>query len=469
MQRLRYLPFCLILFALTTVPAARGAAGPTPLLPQIFLPLVAGRAAPRPSIGVVVSREPTAIVSDYADDLNLGWVFTGDILWDKVEPVRGGELDWSSAASVEANIRRAHASGAEAVITVQRTPFWAQDGNGRLCSPPQSQYYADLAAFAQRVAERYRSGDLRVAVIQFWNEPDFSRQEVGDTSGIGCWGSKDPPYFGGIDYGYALRFFHDGAKRGNPDVKVAAGVLAHFWPDDTRSLGFVRGMIRSGGADAFDLLSYHGYGMGNEPVDRIVGKGLNLQRVLAEEGAADTPVFATEVGATCFESYCPPNAAAYQSGYGARVYAESIALGLYGAIWYTLAEPGSGFLFSHLLQERGDQVTPRPAYYGLRNSAALLNGATYIGPPLATMTFSGLDTPHALRFARPGGEVWVVWIQRTSGSVSYDLAVPPGTRAVCTEQLGQPEPAVRGCSDADGDGVIRLTVSTEPVYVQTFP
>ncbi len=437
---------------------------------SIFLPLVSSAPLPANPFGFNLGRRWTSELIPYADAAQPSFSRAGDLLWGKIEEQRG-TYNWDdpSIQLLEANIRALRAAGIEPMVIIQWTPPWAQSIPDTLCSPPRPEHYADFARFAAAAAARYSTGDLQVRYWEIWNEPDFNKDQVRPLDGTGCWANKTAPYYGGDAYGRAISVVGPAIKRASPDATVVAGAFAHFWPDDTVTTGFLRGMIAAGALPAFDTLSFHAYGEYGAG-DRLIFKSNSLRRVLAEAGAPKKPLMATEIASTCYDDgSCPPNFLQHQANYAARIYAEALALHLQGAMWYTLADSGVGFLRSHLIDVKDGTLTPRPAYHSFVNSSRLLQGAHYDGPPIVEPPPDQAGVVQVLVFRKPQSTLYVVWVPKTSFPVRYDLPVPIGAAAICTDQLNTPGGQSYDCSDANRDGFVPRAVNELPQYIEVLP
>lgn len=440
---------------------------PANLAISAFLPLVSVGYEPSP-FGFDVRANAPGSMMPLVAEANPRWSRAGDVLWAWVEPVRGAGYQWGALADIESNVRRLRAAGIEPTLVVQWSPSWAQSIPGKLCSPPRPDAVAEFAAFMQAVAQRFSAGDLRVDYWEIWNEPDVRPEEVAGNEGFGCWATQTPPYYGGDYYGHVLRAVYPAIKAGNPRAQVWGGALLHYWPDDTLSLGFVRGMLAAGAASSFDALSFHAYGEWGAG-DRLLFKQARLRRLLDEHGLHSRPLVATEIAATCNSNTdCPPNFLQRQANYAARIYAQAIALNLLGAFWYTLSYRGPGFLHSHLIDETDGGPAPRPAFYAFRNSAQLLAGARYIGPPVVEPPASQASEVQVLPFEKGRNRLYVFWVPRTDFPLLYNLPVPPGATAICTDQLNMATPAKYYCSDTNRDGFIPRAVNELPQYVEVI-
>jgi hypothetical protein len=480
MQRITWIFAALVL--LSALPAAAQelpSPAPTPTLQasgrQIYLPRVeAGPIVGLNPFGFDLRSFARPDVMPFVADARPRWSRAGDLLWAFVEPVRGGGYDWAAMAELDANIVRLRSLGIEPMVVIQWTPEWAQSLPGELCSAPRPEYIADLARFVAAAAARYSSGSLQVDYWEFWNEPDYSANQVGPIDGTGCWGTTNPPFYGGDYYGEVLKQVGPAIKTANPRATVIGGALAHFYPDETVTLGFLRGMLSVGAASAFDTLSFHAYGEYGAG-DRLLFKTNSLRRVLASAGV-NKPLMATEIAATCVEWQgapnnvaCPANFFQKQANYAARIYAVAMALDLQGAFWFTLAGPRPGFLESHLIDDVDGQLVPRPAFHSFRNSALLLQGARYIGPALREPPADQRGQVQVLPFQKGANTLYVMWVPETTFPRTYNMPVPVGATAICTDQLNMQQPATYYCSDTNRDGIIPRAVNELPQYVEVLP
>jgi hypothetical protein len=437
---------------------------------RIFIPLVSMPAPPSP-IGFDLRANASDAVLPYMLDAKPKWVRAGDVLWSQIEPVRGGGYRWGMMVEVEANIRRIRQMGVEPLLVVQQSPGWAQRVPGRLCSPPKAEFVDDFKRFMAALAARYANGPLQVKYWEIWNEPDFTSAEVSDKQGTGCWADSTLPYYGGAYYGEVVKQVATTVKATQPNAVIIGGALMYRWPDDTISRSFLSGMLNVGAGHAIDALSFHAYGEWGAG-DLLIAKTVRIRQVLAEHGLVDKPLFATEIAATCVSNSvasCPPNFDRWkirQANYAARIYAEAIALQLEGALWFTLSTTNPGFAFSHLIDEVDGKLVRRPAYYAFRNSAVLLSGARYIGPPVREPAPDQIDNVQTLIFTKPTSRLYVLWVPQTNFPKIYNLAVPAGAKAICTDHLSNPTPTVYLCSDDNHDGMIPRAVNELPQYVE---
>lgn len=469
---LRYRRFQLLLAVLLLFGALLPAqAGPRvqPAAYQVLLPMMI-IPSPASPFGFDVRSNASDTALQYAQEARAKWARAGDVVWADIEPVRGGGYRWEVLAAVEQNIRRLQAAGIEPTLVIMRSPSWAQRVPGRLCSPPKPEYIADFAHFTQALAARYAGS---VNYWEIWNEPDVAPNETSDNTGMGCWLDLSLPYYGGSYYGEVIKQVAPAIKAANPNAQVIAGALLYGWPDDSKPRTFLEGLLASGAGPMFDMLSFHAYGEWGAG-DLLINKTARIRQVLSSYGMPNKPLIATEIAATCGSTNvasCPPNFEAWkqrQANYAARIYAEAIALNLAGAFWYTLVSQSPGFNYSQLIDDQDGTLAPRESYYAFLNSAKLLRGARYIGPPVREPTPDELYKVQMLTFKKVSSALYVFWVPQTNFPSPYNLPVPIGARAMCTDHLDQNPPAIYDCSDANRDGIIPRAVNGLPQYVEVF-
>jgi len=459
------LVFPLLLAAIPAHAGQRSAAGQH----RVFLPLVVQAPPPNPFGFDLRSYIPDSILP-YVRTAQPRWIRAGDVMWSDIEPVRGGGYRWEALAAVESNIKRLRAIGIEPTLVIQRSPAWASRTPGRLCAPPKPEYLADFERFTHALAVRYAD------TVNYWevgNETDYMPSQVTDDLGVGCWGDAGLPYHGGAYYGQALTRATAAIKSGNPNAQIIGGALMYGWPDDTISRDFLSGILASGAGGVIDAISFHAYGEWGAG-DLLLAKATRIRQVLAAYGRPNLPLFATEIAATCEGitlSSCLPDFQRWktrQANYAARIYAEALALNLKGAFWYTLAIENPGASFSHLIDVPNGALTPRPAYFAFANSARLLQGAHYTGPPIQEPAPDQVNKVQVLTFRKPNSTLYVLWVPQIDFPVYYELPVAPGAQAICTDHLDQQQPAIYYCTDTNRDGAIPRAVNELPQYIEVL-
>lgn len=431
---------------------------------NVALPLVKQANMTLGGLQIDLRMEASAQALPYLRDMRPQLVRAGDLDWASIESTQG-VLNWEAAAGFENNVRRIRELGLEPSGIIQRSPLWATSIEGRVCAPPNDEALDDLEYFAEQLAQRYSSGDLAVHVWQFGNEVDFRPDQVADFLGSGCWGTAQAPWYGGDRYGLALKRVAAGIRRGNPAAVILLGGLVYYWPDDGSGPGFLQGALTTSAAGAFDAVSYTAYG--NWGVnDILVLKALRLREVLQAAGYGGIPLVAAEAGLSCYGPYdCPPDFKAAQTRYAARIYAEALAANVSVVSWYTLLNNGDDAQRHGLLGQSDGILSPHPAYYALRHSAALLQNARPLTPilPLPNDYANAL----VLAFATPEGQLFVAWSPHGIDQ-SVTIPIPSGSQVSCIEQLELDTPQQHDCSAQVLNGNLYLSVNA-PVYVQVKP
>ncbi len=476
-RRLQLL-LALSLLLIASIPAQAGPRAQSAQF-KLFLPMMITPSSASP-FGFDVRSNASDTAIEFAKQARAKWARAGNVFWSDVEPVRGGGYHWDVLSELDENIRRLQAAGIEPTLVLLRSPAWAQSVPGRLCSPPKPEYVADFVRFAQALAARYAT---RVNYWEIWNEPDVAPSNTTDDTGMGCWLTANAPYYGGGFYGEVVKQVAPAIKAANPNAKVIAGALLYDWPDDTKPHGFLNGLLAAGAGPLFDALSFHAYGEWGAG-DLLINKTARIREILNSYGMPNKPLIATEIAATCGSTNivsCPPNFDTWkqhQANYAARIYAEAIALNLSGAFWYTLVSPSPGFNYSQLIDDQSGTLAPRESYYAFLNSANLLRGARYVGPPVTDVPFDQLHEVQVLKFRKPRSDygehgpstIYVLWVQQVEDlGRAYQITVPPGATVVCHTRLFLETMDHFICADSNTkDDYIWLGISGFPTYVEVL-
>jgi hypothetical protein len=427
--------------------------------------LRAGPNQPPTSIfGVTIGTGAVGATADRAVAARTTWVRHGGFLWSEIEPTPGAR-EWSRVADFENESKALAAKGLTSIAVVRSTPEWAQQIPGHSCAAIKPEALDAFANFMRDLVARYSAPPYNIKYWEIWNEEDVAPSQAIPTSGFGCWGDMNDPYFGGGAYGEMLKRVYPAIKQANPGAQVLLGGLLLDCDADHPVKGrdctesrFLEGILRTGGGSAFDIVSYHGYAFWsgkNEDWDTsnpawqprggvVLGK-LQLIRETLARYQADKPVILSEAGLLCYQSNpnCGPRFFSAQASYLARVFARAWANRLIGAIWYTLEGPG--WEKGGLLDENQQ---PRPAYQALSFMAGLLQGAAYDGP-----RSSGPIEGYAFRKGATRYELY--W---TNDDTPARMAWPAGTVAAY-DMMGQPLPV----TGAD------LEVNFNPIFIEIKP
>jgi len=455
----------------TPIPTTPPSATPIPTTPPspTPIPTTLPTAAPTPTAPPIYGAEMQRIAPErglgLARPAGLYWLRYNGLRWADVEATRGTR-DWENVADLETQLQEAFNAGLQTILIVRRTPEWAQKVPKSFCSAPKPETLEDLAAFLAEAVSRYKDPPFGVKYWELGNEPDVDPLLVQPDSVFGCWGDEQDPYYGGEYYGQMLQVVYPAIKAADPEAQVLIGGLL-LDRDPTVDehpnppAHFLEGILRGGGGDFFDIVSFHSYVTYDGQLHdwetalptwaqrggTLAGKIDFMEEVLAGYGYAKS-LMLTEAGILCRD--CPSPAPAdfleAQAAYLPRVYVRSMAMGLQATIWYTLNGPG--WRHGGLLDENQQ---PRPAYNALQALTWLLANAQYLGP---LEQFAGLEG-HAFRRHDAETEIWVLWAPDDT-EVSIDL---PASLQQAYDLAGAP------LSPQNGS----LEVGFAPVYLEVLP
>jgi hypothetical protein len=395
-----------------------------------------------------------------AQEAGVHWLRNNGLFWDVVEATPGAR-DWQAVDGLESELRAAYAAGMETILIVRAAPEWARRVPGSECSAVRPEALDAMAAFVADAVARYKDAPYGVKYWELGNEPDVDPRLVGPSSPFGCWGNMDDSYYGGEYYARMLKAVYPAVKAADPEAQVLiGGLLLDQDPSKDEKANppgrFLEGILRAGGGDYFDAVSFHAYvgydgqlhdwetlpGSWQERGGVVAGKVDLIRKVLKSYGY-QKPLLLTEAAllcGNCTEKLLPGYLQA-QAAYVPRLYLRSVGLGMAATLWYTL--DGPGWRQAGLLD--GDQQ-PRPAYQALSTMTSLVGDARYLHP------LNDLPGIEGYAFATASGaEVWALW---SRDGATLDLRVPPNfSQAV--DYLGSPLPVQAG----------HLEVGFSPVYL----
>jgi hypothetical protein len=435
---------------------------------SIYLPFaVRSFPPPPPTVGVQVVSNINSQNLPLAVAAGVYWLRFDVFRWDEIEPVRTNPPTYHWETVDEASLRNAAAGGLQVIAAIKSTPSWAQKVPGSFCGPVKEDSLDEFAQFVAALVRRYSAPPYNVRYWELGNEPDIDPSLVAPDSVFGCWGDEAQPYYGGGYYATMLKAVYPAIKAVDPRAQVLiGGLLLNCDPthppqgQDCKPSKFLEGILRNGGGDYFDIVSFHGYPQynGSLQLDEhfasweyrggvVLGKIDFLQSVLATYGLKK-PLFHTEGSLLCpeFDSRCnPPTSAFYeaQADYVVWLYVRNWAEGLMGTIWYQFEGPG--WRYNSLLDANQN---PKPAYRALTFLTTELANAYYRQP------VSQYPDLRAYEFGAPGKRIWVLW---AADEQSHTIDLPVGTLRVYDKYGADITPA--GST---------MSVSS-PVYVELSP
>ena len=361
-------------------------------------------------------------------DAGLKFMRHNGLLWPRVEP-QEGDRKWNAINKLEQKLADASATGLELILIVRGTPEWAQKVPGSSCGPIKPEKLEAFAAFMGDLVKRYSVPPYNIKYWEIGNEPDVAPNLVKPDSVFGCWGDENDPYYGGEYYAEMLKVVYPAIKAADPDANVLiGGLLLDCDPtqppegQDCLPGKFFEGILKNGGGQFFDYVSFHGYapysgptsGQGGLYMDEhhpnwehrggvVLGK-IDFLRELMQTYGVDKPIFHTEGSLMCPSSNqndCNPPADSFfesQADYVIWLFIRDWAADVKGAIWYPFEGPG--WRYGGLLDENQE---PKSAYRALSFLTKELEGARYTG---RLTEFPGVN---GYEFVTNDKKIWVLW------------------------------------------------------------
>jgi len=206
--------------------------------------------------------------------------------WSYLEPDEGN-YSWAQSDLI---IEHASSEGLQVIARLGTVPHWARPDDSPL-NYLTERHYGSFAAYAAAFASRYRG---KIDHIIVGNEPNLRFE----------WGYLEATP---ADYVALLSTVYAAVKRANPDVVVLGAALAPTlepagsqW--GTNDLEFLAGIYEAGGADWFDGLAAHSYGLTLPALDDPDPLRLNFRRlellreVMVRNGDGGKEIYITEFG-----------------------------------------------------------------------------------------------------------------------------------------------------------------------------
>jgi hypothetical protein len=264
-------------------------------------------------------------------------------------------------------------------------------------------------------------------------------------------------------------------KAANSNAQVVFGGLAlDFFPEDGGSFNktFLQQVLTACSGPCFDLANFHYYPVFRkrwEPYGRdMIGKTNYVRQVLAQYNYV-RPVINTETGWP--EVLGGPD---IMARWVPKAFVRTQAAGLPVAIWYSMIDADAsnpGLL--------DGTMTPRPAYYAFRAMTALLMPARYVRTIPSSET--GSTFIEGYQFIEPSSvnpkRLDVYWYDCTS-MVVYQIA-PTDCSNTAPLKISASHIAkidkfgvstiVNDADDGKSDGLVTLTVSSSPIYIDYQP
>ncbi|HUF38756.1 MAG TPA: hypothetical protein VMN57_09555 [Anaerolineales bacterium] len=425
--------------ATTTPPDGGPPAGPSPTATIALPTFTPGPTALPPPfagesiMGIELIGPDFGALAGLASNAGAFWVRWNAVLWSAVEPNQGDRI-WGALAGFEQQLLALSLQGLVPIVIVRGTPGWAQAEPGYPCGPILPAALPNFGQFMNELVARYSEPPFNVKYWELGNEPDVDPRLVPPDQIFGCWGDESDAFYGGALYAEMLKVVYPRIKGADPEAQVlTGGLLLNCDPTnppetspgsgvlvDCTPSKFLEGILRAGGGDFFDGVSFHAYDL-FDPVSGYFGNpnwhtgynlaGLNsvlvpktrfIKSVLATYGHSDKYLINTETsllcGSTGDEPDCNTGAhARMKADYVVISYVAAAAEGLLGNIWFTLDRP---WRRSALTLPNGGPTDALTAYQ-------------FVAQQLEDSFFWGivaeLEGVTGYKFRRGGQEFWVVW------------------------------------------------------------
>ncbi|HEX7973908.1 MAG TPA: hypothetical protein VF498_05830, partial [Anaerolineales bacterium] len=299
------------------------------------------------------------------------------------------------------------------------------------------------------------------------NEPDAEIYPGSGYLPFGCWGDSNDPYYGGGYYSQMLEQVYPHIKSADPNAQVLLGGLlldcdpinpppvspGSSQSKDCRASKFLEGILKSGGQNYFDGISFHSYDyyygyigqFGNDNWrsswntggPAIGAKISYIRSLLQAYQVTGKYIMATEVALLCWDN-CDNNYETTKAYQLVESYTTGIVSGLKATVWYDLY---GGWRNSGLLYDNGQ---PRPAYQAYQFMSKELGGATY-SREVSSGGVRGYEFQNGSRL------IWVLW---SMDGKSKDFSLPSAP-SKAYDVFGKQLAAAQA-----------ITVDGSPIYVE---
>ncbi|MGC9358910.1 MAG: cellulase family glycosylhydrolase [Anaerolineae bacterium] len=221
--------------------------------------------------------------------------------WEDIEISAKGDFwdhKWnvSAWAKYDRIVDLAEQYDIEIIARLDNPPAWSRsvgDAAGWTMAPPDDPN--DFGDFVWTVVDRYKG---RIRYYQIWNEPNIYPE----------WGDQpaNPEA-----YTELLEIAYRRVKEADPNCVILAAGLAQnteevpdeFGPRNMSDLLYLERMYQAGVRGAFDIMGAQVYGLWTGPMDRRTSRDRTnfsrvqlLRAIMVENGDAQKPIWATEVG-----------------------------------------------------------------------------------------------------------------------------------------------------------------------------
>jgi hypothetical protein len=397
-----------------------------------------------------------------ATQAHVSWV-RWPISWTAFEPSNTTPANYNY--DTDSAILAAYQAGFRLIITIGGNPKWAATyANG----PIDKTNISEFAQFVGALVERYDGDGWQDApgspVVDYWefyNEPDGGSIAAAER-GSGYWGNF------GAQYAQMLCAVRPAMKAASPRAQLVMAGIAYDWFEDQGGpfvRKFLGDVLAAGGGRCLDIMNFHYYppfeANWSQYGPGVVGKANAVRHELELAGVGDLPMISTEGGYHSNNHPNFPSTQEIQAGYVVKLFTQSLAAHLGMMSWFTWSDyETGGYQFANGLLDINRQ--PKLAYYAYQTAASQLGRAAF--QRILSPAELGDESIQAYLFQREN-PLYVLW-----STESFPESVSlPGSSARVTDYVGNLVAQVADSDDGQSDGRVRITVGTDPLYVETTP
>ncbi len=396
-----------------------------------------------PVIGIHIQRLTSSAELSLFENAGAYWTRYDGIHWDLLEPVEQVTPSYKWETVDETALKDAANAGAQVIAMILFAPNWAQKYPGVACGPFTEAAMDKFARFMNALVSRYSQPPYNIKYWEIGNEPDIDHSLVPPHSGYGCWGDQSDPYYGGGYYAEMLKATYGQVKKADPQAKLLVGGLVldcdPVNPPETSinsgqfkncaSSRFLEGILKNGGGDYFDGVSFHAYDYYANQLGQyanpnwqsssdttgpvLIAKTRYLRSLLAADGYSEKFLLNTEVALLCGrdgkEAIChSEDFDQTKAYYVTEANAAALAQGLHANVWYSL----TGWRASGLVD---GSLKPNLAYNADKFSATILKDAAFVAD------LTGYPGVKGYEFNRDGKQIWLLW---SLDGDSHNISLP---------------------------------------------
>ena len=250
-------------------------------------------------------------------------------------------------------------------------------------------------------------------------------------------------------------------KAANPNAKVVLGGLAlDYFVEDGGSFvrTFLDDVLSSGGGQCIDVMNFHYYPAFNWSAygPGLIGKANYVRGKLASYGLDALPMMVTEAGWHSNNDPIFPSTPQVQADYVVKLFTQAHAAGLSAMVWWTWSDLPNYWGANGLLTT---DLFPKQAYFAYQVARNKLGSATFRRSLSAAEV--GSSDVEAYLFETPA-LLYVIW---PTGLNAQQIRLP-GRMARVSDSYDTTQAKILDSSDGRTDGMITVTASGHPAYVE---